>query len=365
MKKFFKEMFRFVGALLALVRGIMVIAMLIMVVVSIYLINMTAHVTINQYNETLTWKNTAYKVPLAEIEPTLVSNVVDTDIITAASAWDELDSYLDSIKDGGLERDKAQAILDEAVQWQEVYGLKSDAITRLSLYLELEDAIPEAYSTMDLSRLKELSASLYSLELEERTATGQEYMARVAQVASDFADAKKTVIETIGSIGTFEDGVWTVPYGYSRTDLTDVLEKLKSLEKFPALYDSENVLSDIADVLNTNKDAREYFEYQQFIGSVEGLTRSDYVAVSSVYTYGDALAYGCRVDVPQWEGYSISMDSPVTGLYHDGERLASDEYIRKNAQITAEIDPIYELLPEPEPEPETDILQEGDYEYYE
>ena len=191
MKKFFKEMFRFVGALLALVRGIMVIAMLVMVAVSIYLINMTAHVTINQYNETLTWKNTAYEVPLAEIEPTLVSNVVDTDIITAASAWDELDSYLDSIKDGGLERDKAQAILDEAVQWQEVYGLKSDAITRLSLYLELEDAIPEAYSTMDLSRLKELSASLYSLELEERTATGQEYMARVAQVASDFARCEK------------------------------------------------------------------------------------------------------------------------------------------------------------------------------
>lgn len=363
MKRFFKNMFRFIGALLALAKGITIIGMFIIAACSIYLIYTTANVTINQYNETLTWQNTAYEVPLAEIEPTLVSNVVDTDIITAASAWENLDNYLYSIKDGGFERDTAQAILDDAVQWQDIYGLKSDAITRMSLYLELEDAIPEAYDTMDLSRLKELSVSLYSLELEERTATGQAYMDRVARVASDFADAKRTVTETIGSIGTFEDGIWIVPYGYSRTDLTDVLEKLKSLEKFPALYDSENVLSDIADVLNTNKDAREYFEYQQFIENVGDLTRSDYVAVSSIYTYADAVAYGCQVDAPQWDGYFISGESPVTGLYYDGERLASDEYIRKGAQITAEIDPIYELIPEPEPEP--DIWQEGDYDYYE
>ena len=51
--------------------------------------------------------------------------------------------------------------------------------------------------------------------------------------------------------------------------------------------------------------------------------------------------------------YQVAFHLLLFYLYHDGERLASDEYIRKNAQITAEIDPIYELLPEPEPEPES------------
>lgn len=360
MKKFFLNTFRFIGALLALIRGIMVLGMLFVGVMSAYLIYVTATETINQYNETLTWKNTAYEVPLNEIEPALVSNIVDTDVVDAAAAWENLEEYVENLDGNSIpDRDDAQALLDEAIRWQGIYDLKSDAITRLSLYLELEDAIAKAYSTLDIIRLDELSRTLYGLEMEKQTPAGQQYMERLKTVSSDFAEAEKLMTETIGSVGTIKNGTWTIPYTYTRSDLTEVLERMQNMQKFPAVRDMTNVLSDIADVLNYNKNARQYFEYQKFAESVAGLNRSQYVAVSSIYTYGQALAFGCSVQVSQVPGFTISLESPVTGIYYNGERLASNEYIRIGAPVIAEIDPTYEPIPVPETEAPVGEESEG------
>lgn len=349
-KNFFKGTFRFIGALLALVRGIMIIGMLIIGAGTAFLIYTTANVTINQYNETLTWKNTAYETPLAEIEPALVSNVVDTDIVTAAASWEALESYVDNLEEEPPDRETAQGLLDEAIKWQEKYELKSDAIARLSLYLEAEEAVTEAYATLDTSHLKELAQELDTLEMEEKTSAGQYYMEKLAGVASDFAQADDMMENVVGSVGTLQNGVWTIPYTYTRTELTDALEQIKAMKKFPALSDTADILSDIANVLNNNKNAREYFEYQEFNDQVAGLTRSDFVAVSSVYDYGQALNYGLTIIPNHQEGFTISPSSPVTGIYYDGERLASNEYVRKGAAVTVEISEIYEPAPESESE---------------
>lgn len=360
-KRFFRETFRFIGALLALVRGIMVIGMLVIGAGTAFLIYTTANVTINQYNETLTWKNTAYETPLAEIEPALVSNVVDTDIVTAAAAWEALDSYVENLEQEPPDRETAQALLDEAVKWQEKYSLKSDAITRLSLYLETEEAISEAYETLDTSRLKELALALDTLEMEEKTQAGQYYMGRLAEVASDFGQARDMMENVIGSVGTLQNGVWTIPYTYTRTELAEALEQVNTMKKFPALSNTAGILSDVADVLNSNKNARDYFNYQEFSAKVSGLTRSDYVAVSSIYTYGQALDYGFTVAPVYLNGFIISLDSPVTGVYQDGGRLASNEYVRKGSGIVVEIQEIYEPIVEPYVEPG---YEEGeDYSY--
>ena len=346
-KLFFKNLFRFVGALLALVRGIMIIMMLFVGAISAYLIYTTFHETVNQYNETLVWKDTRYETPLAEINPALVSNTTDTDAVMAAAAWESLETYVASLDGEPIEdRETAKAILDEAVRWQEVYNLKSDAITRLSLYLELEEELPKAYETLDTSKLEELSQTLYTLEMEESTPAGQRYIERIKETALDFKNAKTLVTDAVGSIGTIKNGVWTIPYTYTRGELAEVLEKLETAEKFPALKDTINVLSDIADVLNYNKNAKDYFKYQDFSESIQNLTRSDYTPVSSIYTYEQAVSAGCGVDVPQIEGYFVDPKSPVIGVFHDGERLGDDEYIRKGAAITAEIDPLYIPMPE-------------------
>ncbi len=358
-KKFFKNTFRLIGALLALVRGVMILGMLVIGISTAYLIYTTAQVTVNQYNETLTWKNTAYDIPLADIEPALVSNVVDTDIVTAAASWEALENYVAGLSDGPPNKETAQAILDDAVMWQEKYGLQSDSITRLSLYLEMEDAITDAYSTLDSSHLQELAQTLHNLELEEMTPTGQYYMERLKTVASDFTDAQDMMVNVIGSIGTLKNGVWTIPYTYTRTELADALEQINAMKKFPALGDTANVLSDIADVLNYNKNARDYFEYQAFSDSVAELKRSDYVAVSSIYTYEQALSYGFSV-IPHYQtGYTVSYSSPVTGVYYNGERLGSNEYVRKGAPITVEIDEVYVAIPDPDPQLYEIPMEEG------
>lgn len=363
MRKFFRETFRFIGALLALVRGIMILSMLAVGALTVYLIYTTAQVTINQYNETLAWDNTSYEVPLSEIEPALVANIRNTDIVEAAAAWEELEKYLDNFDGQEMsDREIAENLLTEAVKWQEVYNLKSNAITRLSLYLDLEDAIKDAYVTMDTTELSTLAQTLYTLELEEETRAGQQYMERLRGVASDFTEAEKLMTDTVMSVGTVEDGIWTIPYTYTRTDMTQVLEQIQTMQKFTALSDSVNVLSDIADVLNYNKNAREYFEYQTFKESTGGLKRSSYVPVSSIYTYGQALAFGCDVQLQEQEGYVVSMESSIAGLYYNGDRLSNDDYVKRGTKLMAVINEIYEpiepIISESEPEVIPEIVTE-------
>lgn len=371
MKKFFKGLFWLISGLLHIVRAIMVIGMIVIGTVAGYLVYTTATMTIDQYNETLTWENTAYETPLAEIEPALVSNVVDTDIVTAASAWEDLEKYVAGLTGEAPDREEAQAILDEAVKWQEKYNLKSDAITRLSLYLDIEDAIAEAYETLDTTELQSLTSTLYTMEMEETTAEGQYYMGRVREVASDFANAQYLVNDVIGSVGTVENGVWTIPYTYTREDLAGILEQINTMQKFPSLANTANTLSDVADVLNSNKNAREYMAYENFLSSVSSLDRSDFTSVSSIYTYGQALEWGLNVSVHYAQNFTISEDSKVTGIYYNGTKLAGNKYIRRNASgVTVEIEEIYEPItiittPVEDLSDEEIPIEEGEYDDYE
>lgn len=345
MKKFFKDTFRFFGALLALVRGIMLLCMLAVGIMTVYFIYTTAMVTINQYNKTLTWQNTTYGAPRAEIEPALVSNMIDKDTLSAATAWEELDSYLDSLDGQSIpDRERADKLIEDAVHWREIYNLESPSIDRLSLYLQLEDAITDAYVTLDSGKLRELGVQLYNMELEETTESGQRYVERIREVSADFASVKSLMSDTVWSVGTVENGTWTIPYTYTRTDLTEILDKLQTMEKFPAIGNVTDVLSDISIALNYNKNARDYFAYQQFKENMAGMRRSGYVSVSSIYTYSQALAYGCSVEPVQQDGYTVSLDSPVTGVYYNGERLDDNEYIRIGAPVTVTLSEIYEQV---------------------
>lgn len=345
-----KETFRFIGALLALARAVMVIGMFVIGALSVYLIYETTQVTVNQYNETLTWDGTAYNIPLADIEPALVANRLDKDIVTAAAAWDDLETYVKSLNGDGIpDREEAHAILDEAVKWQEIYDLESYDIDRLSLYLRLEEAIDKAYATLDITDLQQCAQELYDIELEEKTVSGQRYMERMQELSADFEDAGIMMANTVLSIGKVENGIWTIPYTYTRSDLTEALEQIEAMQRFQELESSANVLSDIADVLNYNKNARDYFEYQSFMESIENLRRSDYVPVSSIYTYGQALEFGCIVNPVYMNGYTISMNSPVTGIYYEGRKLAGNQYVRKGTELTATINEVYDMIVIEEP----------------
>ena len=346
MNKFFKGTFRFIGALFALIRGIVILCMVIMLGITGYFIYTAADVTINQYNESLVWEKTAYNTALSQIEPALVRNVIDTDIVDAAESWEELEQYVNDL-DGEPVKDLAYAesILASASKWQEKYGLRSESIDRLSLYLELENEIPKAYETLDTSGLEQMASRLYAMEIEKKTISGQKYMERIKEVSKDFIKVKTLMTETIGSIGTMDEGIWTIPYTYTRTDLTGILEQMESMKKFPAVNSSSKILSDISGVLNYNKNTRDYFEYLEFKQKIESVARSQYTAVSSIYTYGQAVAFGCQVQVMEREGFTISMDSPVTGIYYNGGLLDGSQYVKNGTYLTADINPVYEPIP--------------------
>lgn len=347
MKKFIVNTFRLACALLSLVRGVMVLCMLAVFTMTVYFISVAARVTIDQYNETLVWKDTGYGVPLAEVEPALLSNMADAGTVDAAEALDALEQYLEGLDGMSIpDRQLAESLLSEASKWKETYGLGSGTVDRLSLYLELEDAIPEAYATLDTGRLQSLGNMLYDMEMEDQTISGQQYMERLKGVSADFVEAGHAMSGTIWSAGTVRDGIWAVPYTYGREEMTGILDRLRPMEKFPAIQAIAGMLSDSSTVLNQNKNTRDMFAYHQFMDIVSNVDRSSYVPVSSIYTYGQALTFGCNVEVWQQDGYTVSLDSPVSGIYHDGERLEGDEYVRKGTELTVTLDEIYEPIPE-------------------
>lgn len=354
MKRFFKWLFRFICALLSLARGIMVLCMLGVGVMTVWCIWTVGEFTYGQFGGTLKWQDTGYSAPLAEIEPVLVANRMDPSMVEAASAWERLESFLDLLDGTSVsDRDEAQALLDSVLKWKDVYPVDSDACERLSLYLELEDAIPEAYASLDTVKLRELSSRLCFLELDRMTVHGQEYMRRLRQVAQDFEDVRTLFGDTVMAYGTFEDGIWTVPHEWTRTEVASIMDKFRNMEKFPAVKASMDTLSDIAAVLNQNRNAREYLAYQEFKEGLSKAARWKYVPVSSIYTYQQAVDFGCTIQAEECEGWYISMDSPVYGLYYDGERLDSGMYVKRGTRLTAAIDEVYEPLPDDwEQEPE-------------
>lgn len=341
-----KNKLKSVGAALKacfpLVRAVFLFCIVVVAVLSVFLIWMAYRVTITQYEETLVWENTAYTVPLADIEPVLVSNVVDTDVVTAAASWERLDAYVDSLSGRIPDRAEAEQILSEAVMWQAAYGLNSLSIDRLRLYLDLEDAVTEAYETLDTENLERLSVELSNLEREDLTTSGQYYQEYIRQVYSDFQTAKTLMEETVGSVGTFEDGVWTLPYTYTSTELNEIASQLSTLEKFPLLCSVDDLSYQLTEILRYNENAREYLTYHAFLGKVEVSSRSDYVQVSSITTYEDAVSFGCIIRLDERDGFTVSPLSLVESLSYRGELLDGDEYVKRGTPLTAQIDEVYD-----------------------
>lgn len=342
MKRFLKGMVRFIGAMLALVRGVMVLSMLVIAGISLYIVYTTAQITVDQYNETLIWQDTTYGDSLAQVEPVLVSNRIDTDVKAAVQAFEAIDIYLSELKeDSSLDIDHVSELLDAAGPYVERYGIEPDSAKRLSLYLEIEKAIPEAYESLNTERLEQLSGQLRMMENEDRTESGQIYMAHIQKVSEDFLAAGDFAADPVSGIGTLDDGIWTIPQGTTKEQLMPVLEKIDMILSFPAMQITAEAVSGIDDVLEKNADAGECSGFQKFKQDMTGIVRSDYVPVSSIYTYKQALEFGCIVSVTEYEGYEISLDSLVTGIWHNGERLDGSQYIRKGAPIEIEIDPVY------------------------
>lgn len=341
-----KNKLKSVGAALkacfSLVRAVFLFCIIAVAVLSVFLIWMAYRVTVTQYEETLVWENTAYTVPLADIEPVLVSNVIDTDVVTAASSWERLDAYVENLSGQIPDRTEAEQILNEAKRWQEVYGLDSLSIDRLRLYLDLEDAITEAYETLNTENLERLSVELSDLEREDLTTSGQYYQDYIRQVYSDFQTAKTLMEETVDSVGTFENGVWTLPYTYAGTELNEIASQLSTLEKFPLLCSVDDLSYQLTEILRYNENAREYLTYHAFLGKVEASSRSDYVQASSITTYEDAVSFGCNIRLDERDGFTVSPLSPVESLSYRGELLDGNEYVKRGAPLTAQIDEIYD-----------------------
>ena len=346
-------------ACFSLARAVFLFCFVTVGILAVFLIILAYRVTKAQYEETLVWENTAYSAPLAEIEPVLVSNIVDTGIVSAASAWERLDAYVEALPEGIPDRAEAEEILADAVAWQAAYGLDSDSIDRLRLYLNLEDAMAEAYETLDTGALEELTMELSELEGKEETSSGQYYLGRVRQVYDDFVSAEILMEDVVGSTGSFEGGVWTLPSSATAEDLNQIASDLTALDKFPSICSTDDLSWQLTEVLRYNENTADYVSYHRFLNIMKETSRSDYIPVSSIQTYGDALAFGCNVSLQEREGFTVSPQSPVESFSYRGNAVEEGSYVRMGASLTARIEERYDpvLDNSPEEEEDTQILE--------
>ncbi|MFD2386648.1 hypothetical protein [Enterococcus rivorum] len=99
---------------------------------------------------------------------------------------------------------------------------------------------------------------------------------------------------------------------------------------------------DWINAVTMNEVANQYDQWQMQKQMMQALTQKDYIDITAITTYKEALEAGIRVEVFERELHEIALDSPIKEIRYNGERVIPGEYVLKGTPLTATISPRYE-----------------------
>lgn len=353
-----------------MIKKILIGCMIFASLVTIGFIALIANITWEQYQDTKEWEDTTFGEELSQVPPFLARNYVKAEDKEAILIWNETAQALSQIDaDEGVDpkkREDYERILQESQAEQEAYGLTDGEVPllneRLSLYLELEDAISSAYEKPETETLKELSTRLYNVNVQVQAPVHSVYFERLRTIAEDYKNLAAFLTDTLPKLGTIEEKVLTVSINIGPKNTEQAVEALEegNLRNFSFLKKLYDLLTgDAWDmILKRNEISREYYAWMDAKEELESLSQSQYYSVSVITTYQQALDAGLSVNAEEKEGYTIDPNSPVESISYDGTVLTEDQYIRYGTEVTVEITEQYVEIPKPEEEePEKEIEQ--------
>lgn len=346
-----------------MMKKIMIGCMILASLVTIGFIALIANITWEQYQDTKEWEDTTFGEELSKVPPFLARNYVKAEDKEAVLIWNETSQALSEIdEDKGIKtekREEYEQILAQSKAEQEEYGLTEGEVPllneRLSLYLELEDALAKAYESPETETLKELSTRLYNVNVQVQAPVHSVYFEQLRTVAKDYSDLAEFLSDMLPVLGERKDKVLTVSIdvGPKVTEQTVTALEEGNLRKFLFLEKLYKLLKGDTweKILKRNEISRDYYTWMEAKEELESLSKEQYYSVSSITTYQQALDAGLSVRVEEQDGYTVDPNSPVESISYQGTVLNPDQYVRYGTEVTVEITEQYVEIPKPE-EPE-------------
>lgn len=307
-----------------------------------------------QYQQTAVWKNTKLEGTLNNIPPELTKNYITADQVDNLEIWKKLAEELKIIQQQkmiplesveGLEDIYQQALISQEKQ-RITDGEIAAQIELLRIYLDITIFVPDAYKNPEPSRLSTLYHQMEYLTLENDSEPNRAYLEQLTTIVKDYNSLKEFIDTTLPLLGEVSEYSVLANRKLTTIDTKGILEQIKTtnLIKFPNIKELNILLmsGDWINAVTLNEVANQYDQWQMQKQMMRTLTQRDYIDITAITTYQEALDAGIHVEVYQRELYEIALDSPIKEIRYNGEKVIPGEYVLKGTPLIATISPIYE-----------------------
>lgn len=307
-----------------------------------------------QYQQTAVWKNTKLEGTLNNVPPELTKNYFTTDQVDDLEIWKKLEEELQMIQQQKMipleNVERLEEIYQQALMSKEKQHITDGEIAAqiklLRIYLDITTFVPEAYKNPEPTRLSTLYHQMEYLTLEDDSEVNNAYLQQLTTIVKDYNSLKEFIDTTLPLLGEVSEHSVLVNRKLTTVDTNSILAQIKKMDliKFPNIKELNILLmsGDWINAITMNEVANQYDQWQMQKQMMRALTQKDYIDITAITTYKEALEAGIRVEVFERELYEIALDSPIKEIRYNGEKVIPGEYVLKGTPLTATISPRYE-----------------------
>lgn len=311
-------------------------------------------VVYHRYHTTQTWQDTRIKGALKDVPPEFAKNTYSIGLLSDINELVAVKESLNHVTaDNGLTSNtikKAKTAYDESKQILSKYKITGgESFTnqeRLGAYIMDYEIEQSAYTNPDASKLTIVIDKISQQNLNESNPTDTAILSRLDAITNDYSELNNFVDTYVPQIGNISGNLVTVKSAVTKEltgkMLSDIektkLYKFTNIRMLKALLTSNSWTN----VINNNADLANKSLWDKSLAIFNALSKSEYLDISSIKTYGDAKKAGIKISGDtQKVGYDILDDSPIDTIRVDGQDLNAGQYVRKSAAINATIKPTY------------------------
>lgn len=364
-----------------MIRKIFTTLLTLLAILSLVLTFLFAYDVLGQYEETMNWQQNILNSDIHKAPPNLAKNYIPPEeqelyvrLTDVNQALEEVEAD-ETVKVEKLDQyweihNKAKVVMDRMTEEDSLpEGTSFSNMNRLEAYLKAEEAIQNAYDTVDSETLDQYAQAFAKRLTHEEKAIDRHYLQRLRELAVEFVTLEEFSKEMLNSLGVVEQNILRVDIRVTRSITDNLLTRIENenMERFNHIKKMADVLRSVSwdKILTHNTLTRDYYSWKESQEILEALLFSNYIPVSEFDHYERAIQYDPSQAIESPEGYELDIYSPVTAVYYKGERIAEGSYIRKGIPLRFDIDYLYteieveEVIEEvPEEKPEVEEIEE-------
>lgn len=310
-----------------------------------------AHSVYEKYNDTVRWENSSLLSKIHQVPPSLARNYISTEDQKLYETLVDINIALEEIEEEGEISDRKhndywglyERAKEEIESRDEDEPIPAEDIFEdFELYLKADLAIKRAYTDLDVESLEGYTQTLSTRLKKEDSKIERALLDELHKVASAYKRLDEFSSSALNQLGVVEDDVLHVDIKVNR-DITDqLLSEIssKKLMDFPHIRNLADILQGDAwdKILAHNSSSLKYYSWKESEAILNALSQSHYISVKSFDTVEDIVNYYPSIELEEKDNHTINMDSVVTGVYYNGEKLDESLYVKRGASLNFTVD---------------------------